>query len=55
MTSSARLLVQHLERDNAIELFVAGAIDDAHAPLAELLLDRVMSQLAADHPWPRDS
>jgi hypothetical protein len=40
---------QHLDGHGAVEVRVESFVDDAHAALAELGLDPVMSQRAADH------
>ena len=39
--SSTRAEIDHLQRDEAVELRVPGLVDDAHAAAADLLLDPV--------------
>ena len=43
---------QNLQRDKAVQLRVAGLVDDAHAALAELLENLVVTNGLADHHAP---
>ena len=45
---------EHLEGDVAAEAGVAGAVDDAHAALPELLLDLEVPDGLADHRFALD-
>jgi len=46
LVALGQLLVQHLERDERAVLLAPGAVDDAHAALAEQRLEAV----GPDHP-----
>ena len=43
-----QLVVEHLERDGAVERQVGGAVDDAHAAAADAAVDAVAGELLGD-------